>query len=144
MWTGMVSVDRGMANFFTHLKIVESSKPILCAGNIFIEYHPYSKKGTHILWPEEFKESLNNHSEPTGPPDNKPWRPFCSRDDFEFTNIVHDAALNQTQTERLIKFIRCCQDTPGSFMLHNYSDLKTSLENTSKLLTPVIIFQSAS
>lgn len=111
----------------------------LNAGDILIEYHPHSKKGTCILNPEEFKESLNNFSEATEPLDAEPWRPFRSREDFEFADLVHDATLNQTQIKRFIKLIKRCQDVPGSFTLQSYSDLKDSLDNASKLLTPVTI-----
>lgn len=107
------------------------------AGDILIEYHPHSGKVTRILSPEEFKESLGDRSEPTDQPDDEPWRPFRSREDFEFADFVHDAALNRTQIEWLMKFVQHCQDTPGSFTLRNYNDLKSLLEDASKLLTPV-------
>ena len=82
------------------------------AGNILIEYHPHSGKITRILSPEEFKESLGDYLEPMDQPDDEPWRPFRSREDFEFADLVHDAALNQTQIEWLMKFVQHCQDMP--------------------------------
>ena len=109
------------------------------AGDIVIKYHPHSGKGDHILSPEEFKVSLNNDPEPTKPLDDKPWLPFRSREDFEFVELIRDALLNQTQVEKLIKLIRHCQDTPGSFTFSNFGDLKDSLEGAHKLLTPVTI-----
>ena len=112
----------------------------LNTGDIVIEYHDRSGRAPRILSSEEFKRSLNNDSEPTAPPDDKPWRPFHSREEFEFAELVNDAKLNKTQTERFIKLIRRCQDTPGSFTFNNQNDLKNSLENASKLLTPVIIY----
>ena len=80
-------------------------------------------------------------AEPTEPPDDEPWRPFRSRDDFEFAEFVHDTALNQSQIDQLIKFIRR-QDKSGSgsFTLQNYNDLKDVLERASKLLTSVTTF----
>ena len=112
-------------------------------GDIVIEYHPRSGRDTQILSPGEFKESLSDRSEPTELPDDEPWRPFRSREDYEFAELVHDAALNRTQTERLIKLLRRCQDSPGSFTLQNYNDLKNLLESASKLLTPVTISSSS-
>ena len=71
------------------------------------------------------------------PADDEPWLPFHARGDFEFTELVHDVALNRPQIERLIKLIQRCQNTPGSLTFRRYSDLKASLEEASKLLTPV-------
>ena len=82
------------------------SAQTLNAGDIVIEYHPHSKRDTRILSPEEFKASLSDDLEPTKPPDDEPWRPFHSREDFEFAELVRDAALNQTQIDRLIKLVQ--------------------------------------
>lgn len=84
--------------------------------------------------------SLTDKSEPTEPPDNEPWRPFNSRTDFEFAEFVHGTALNRTQIDKLIGIIRRCQDAPNSFTFKNHKDLKGSLEDASKLLTPVTTF----
>ena len=120
------------------------SAQTLNAGDIVIEYHPHSERDTCILSPEEFKASLSYDSEPTKPPDDEPWRPFHSREDFKFAELVCNAALNQTQIDRLIKLVQCYQDTgPGSFTFCGYDDLKTLLENASKLLTPVTILPSS-
>ena len=108
-------------------------------GDIVIEYHPRSGRDTQILSPNKFKESLSNHSEPTEPPDDEPWHPFCSREDYKFAELMHNAVLNQTQTKWLIKLLWHCQDSLGSFMLQNYNDLKNLLESARKLLTPVTI-----
>lgn len=119
--------------------LTESSLRIPKAGEIVIEYHPHSKRGTRVVSAEEFKQSLKNNSEPTGPPDNEPWRPFRSREDFKFADFVHDAALNRPQIERLIDLIQRCQNTPGSLTFNKYNDLKESLESASRILTPVTI-----
>ncbi|KAF9783985.1 hypothetical protein BJ322DRAFT_1007764 [Thelephora terrestris] len=105
-------------------------------GDIKIEYHPHSGKGTHILSSDEYRESFRDHSEPTPPDDDRPWLPFSSQEDFEFTEFVHDAALNQKQINRLIKLIRTCQKEPNKFTFRNFKDMRASLDNASKLLTP--------
>lgn len=107
------------------------------AGDIVIEYHPHSGKDNRILSPEEFKGSSNDDLEPMEIPDDEPWRPFHSREDYEFAELVHDASLNRTQIDKFIKFIRRCQETPGSFTFRNHGDLKDSLDDASRLLTPV-------
>ena len=120
--------------------LIGSSMQIPNAGDIVIEYHPHSKRGTRIISSEEFKASLGDNLEPSGPPDSEPWHPFHSREDFEFAEIVHDAALNRGQIERMIKLIQSCQDKPGKFTFESHNDLKLTLESTSKLLTPVTIY----
>ena len=106
-----------------------------------IKYHPHSEKDVRTLSPEEFKEFLNHRPDPiVGPVDDQPWQPFSTREDFDFAELVHDAKLNRPQIERLIKLIRHCQDIPGSFTLHKYSDLKKALDRSSNLLTKVTAF----
>ena len=75
-----------------------------------------------------------------GPPDEEPWLPFHSREDFEFAEIVHDAAMNQSQINALIKLIHKCQENPGSFTLGNCDELKSSWDKASDLLTGVSMF----
>ena len=108
-------------------------------GDIAIEYHPHSGRRTRVVSAEEFKETLNNQPDPTILPDDEPWLPFSSREDFDFVELVHDAKLNQKQTKRLINLINHCQTSLGSFTLHNYNNLRSSLEHVSKLLTNVRI-----
>ena len=90
------------------------------------------------MTPEEFKQGMNQASS-MGPPDEKPWLPFHSKEDFEFAEIVHKAAMNQSQANALIKLIHHCQKNPGSFTLGNYDEVKNTWETASKLLTKVSI-----
>ena len=91
---------------------------------------------------DEFKEGLNEAGS-IEPPDEEPWRPFHSREDFEFAEIVHDAAMNQSQIDALIKFIHRCRGSPGKFTLSNFHDLRQSWEDSSALLTGVSALSSA-
>lgn len=100
-----------------------------------IEYHPHSERPTRIVSPEEFKKMFNDQPDPTAPPDDEPWHPFSTREDFDFAELVHDTKLNQKQIERFIDIINRCQKSPGSFTMRNHNDLKGSLEKASKLLT---------
>ena len=130
-----LTLDLGATNRF-----VGSGNQTPENGDIKIEYHPHSSKGTHILSSDEYRESFHDHSEPTPPEDDRPWLPFSSREDFEFTKFVHDVALNQKQINRLIKLIRTCQKEPNSFTFCNFKDMRASLDDASKLLTPVTTF----
>ena len=131
------------ADQFAHLRDVPigSGARTLRDGDIVIEYHPHSEKGTRILGPQEFKDSLNHHSDPiVAPADDQPWQPFSTREDFDFAELIHDAKLNRKQTERLIKLIQRCQDAPGSFTLQKYNDLQKVLSRAANLLTQVTTF----
>ena len=114
------------------------SSNALQPGDIQITYHPHSKKDVKIMKPEEFKQGMNQASS-MGPPDEEPWLPFHSRQDFEFAEIVHGAAMNQSQIKALIKLIHHCQENPGSFTLKDYDEVKKSWERASNLLTGVSI-----
>ena len=103
-----------------------------------IEYHPHSERPARILTPEEFKGVSDHNPDPTAPPDDEPWRPFSTREDFDFAELAHDTKLNQKQIERLIDIFNRCQKSPGPFTIRKHSDLKYSLEEASKLLTNVI------
>jgi hypothetical protein len=108
-------------------------------GDIQITHHPRSNKDTQTMGREEFRKQVNV-SEPTGPPLKEPWLPFRSREDFEFAEIVHDAAMNQSQIDNLIKFFQHCEQNPGKFTLNNCQDLKKSWQESSALLTNVSAF----
>lgn len=109
-------------------------------GDIKIEYHPKSGMAPRVVSSEEYKASLVDESDPTSPPDDEPWLPFKSREDFEFAELAHDAALNRPQIERMIKLFQRCQKMPGPLTFKKYNDLKESLEKASSILTPVTIY----
>ena len=111
-------------------------------GDILITYHPCSKRDARVMGCEEFKEGLNKAGS-IEPPEEEPWHPFCSREDFEFAEIVHDVAMNQSQIDALIKFTRHCQGNPGKFTLNSFHDLRKSWEDLSMLLTGVSTLSSA-
>ena len=139
-WTLAVSANRTINPMdLLTLWLVDPGVQVPNAGDIVIEYHDHSERERCIISSEEFKRSLKDESELTETVDDKPWLPFRSREDFEFAELVNDAALNRPQIDKLIKLIQQCQKNPDSFTLRNHSDLKGSLESASKLLTPVII-----
>ena len=69
-------------------RLTGSGERVPEVGDITIKYHPHSKKDTRVLSAEEYKASLVDNSEPTKPPDDKPWLPFQSREDFEFAELI--------------------------------------------------------
>jgi hypothetical protein len=113
-----------------------SALPAFQYGDVQIEYHPHSKRGVTVMGREEFKQAVNNaHS--MEPPIKELWLPFRSREDFDFADIAHDAAMNQSQIDDLIKLFHRCQQDPGKVTLKNYQDLRRSWDASSKILTNV-------
>ena len=71
------------------------------------------------------------------PSDEHPWRPFRSKEDFEFAELVQTAALTKDQVDRLVKLIKKCERSPGSLTFEGAQDIERSWEDASRLLTPV-------
>ena len=71
------------------------------------------------------------------PLDKEPWRPFRSREDFEFAEIAHSASLSKKQVDNLVKLIKRCEKNPGALMFEGVQDVVRSWEDASRLLTPV-------
>ena len=112
-------------------------------GDILIEYHPYSRRDSHLLSSEEYLETLNpSDADPIGPPEEEVelWHPFLSWEDFEFVELVHNMKLDRTQIQNFMNLIQCCQGDLGSFTFCKYSDLQSKMEDASKLLTKVSTF----
>ena len=64
-------------------------------------------------------------------------RPFHSKEDFEFMELVQTIALTKDQVDHLVKLIKKCKRSPGSLTFEGAQDVEHSWEDTSRLLTPV-------
>lgn len=131
MWTQGGATDKSV---YPKIGVGSSARIPNAGDSTVIEDHlQHSRRDTRTLSDsassEEPKEPPNDRSEPTETPDTESWRPFRSREDYEFAELVQHAALNRTHTERLIKLLQRCQDSPGSFTLRDYDGFKTSLES---------------
>jgi hypothetical protein len=102
-------------------------------NNIKVEYHPHSGLPTRVEPLNKYRERERNRPVV----DREPWKPFRTRSDFEFAEIALEAALNQAQTDTLIKFVRRCISKPTSFTLNNHSELCQMWELASNKLTAV-------
>ncbi|KAG2132824.1 uncharacterized protein EDB93DRAFT_1242892 [Suillus bovinus] len=67
------------------------------------EFHPHSGRETLLQTFEEFGVASEALKAP--PADEKPWHPFRSRGDFEFSEIALEAALNKGQVDKLLSLI---------------------------------------
>ncbi|THH27127.1 hypothetical protein EUX98_g7061 [Antrodiella citrinella] len=105
--------------------------------DIKVEYHPKSGRPTTIHPFEEFKRDVQQEQDI--PPSSEPWKPFQSRADFEFAEIVLQASLNTRYTDALIKLIRRVRDEQAKFTFTSHSDLKRSFETAALTHTAVSI-----
>ncbi|THH15034.1 hypothetical protein EUX98_g9526 [Antrodiella citrinella] len=102
--------------------------------DIKVEFHPNSQRPTkHYCF-----EDYGHHTplEPQLEADERPWRPFRSRGDFEFAEITLQAGLNNPQTDALIKLINRIIEGESKFTLRSHSELKRTWEDAADLHTP--------
>jgi hypothetical protein len=68
------------------------------------------------------EQSANIHN-PTPETSDAPWKPFRSLSEFEFTEVVLEAALNKNQVDELLKIVHRCIKGEDSFNLQSHNDL---------------------
>ncbi|KAG1824182.1 hypothetical protein EV424DRAFT_1471936 [Suillus variegatus] len=91
-------------------------------------YHPSAGREPLLQTFEEF--GVNSHPEEELPVDEEPWRPFCSRGDFEFAEIALNAALNKSQIDALLALI--------GRISRGESRLRKAWEHTAAQVTPFV------
>ncbi|KAI5985055.1 hypothetical protein EDD15DRAFT_2390223 [Pisolithus albus] len=64
-----------------------------------------------------------------------PWYPFQSRLDFEFAELVLEAALNKEQVNRFLKLMKSVRSTSEAFTLNEYNDLQNTWKAASHRMT---------
>ncbi|KAI0030092.1 hypothetical protein K488DRAFT_54986 [Vararia minispora EC-137] len=102
--------------------------------DIRTEYHPRSGRDTETVHFDDYgrKQTL---SEPV--PAAKPWKPsFKTREDFELAEIMLEACVNETLTDRLLKIFQSCAEDRGKVTFRSYSDVKQAWEHASTRLAP--------
>ena len=109
------------------------------------EYHPRSGIPTKIERFEEFRQK-RQAAGPTSRDDvltdPQPWRPFKTRTDFEFAELVHEANLSKKKVKRMIRIIRRVSQSP-EFTLKTYEDIKEKWESAAKQHTVVSALSSS-
>lgn len=99
------------------------------------EYHPHSSRPTTI---ERF--SVYGHrSETQWSPiiDGDPWHPFTCREDFEFAELAHKAALNKDHTNELLNLIWRIAEGHTKFTFKSHAEVTTAWARASSQMTPV-------
>ncbi|KAG2074347.1 hypothetical protein BDR04DRAFT_976913, partial [Suillus decipiens] len=97
------------------------------------EYHPRSGCPTLFQAFDEFRVLPEAQQVPI---DEKPWHPFRSRADFEFSEIALDAALNKSQIDAPLNLILCISQGHAEITLKNEADLSKAWDNAAAELTP--------
>jgi hypothetical protein len=68
----------------------------------------------------------------------RPWRPFRTKLDFEVAEVMLDAHMNGSQTERMLSIIHEAILNPESFTLANAKDLSTIWDAARETRTEMV------
>ena len=94
--------------------------------DIKIVYHPHSGKPDEIFHLDDYNSSLPR---PTNiPMEEKPWRPFRTRTDFEIAELILATHMNKDQTTNFLKLLHEIADDPKCFTIANKKDLDNTWE----------------
>jgi hypothetical protein len=99
------------------------------------EYHP---KSGHPTVYESFS-AFASKPPPPPIPDHEPWKPFISREDFEFAEITHAATMSKELTDKLLHLVWKITggQTETDFSLKNHADINAAWAHAAPQLTPV-------
>lgn len=113
-----------------------SPRPQFEEDDIQVQYHPNSQRPTQVF---HFEDYGHGPGAPTvvPPVEPEPWYPFRTRIDFEFAELVLEAALTHQQMDRLFDLVR--RTKSEQFMLWNRKDVRDTWDAASFKLTPVCI-----
>ncbi len=90
--------------------------------DIKVQYHPNSHCQDAYFRFAEYTSSLPKAE--SLPVDPEPWKPFRSRLDFEFAELMHETNMNTHHKEVLIQLVQKCIADPKLFTLNNVKDLE--------------------
>ncbi|KAI0814934.1 hypothetical protein BC629DRAFT_1279974, partial [Irpex lacteus] len=99
--------------------------------DIRVEYHPGAgMKPSTIVYPFDQYRQVRPEVDFASTLD-EPWRPFQTRGDFEFAEIVHESRMSHAATERLLKLIRGVQTGEVELTFNSQSDVRRAWEKAS-------------
>jgi len=103
--------------------------------DIRIEYHPNSGREPETFAFEDFVRAVPDSVPPVDP---DPWKPFRTREDFEFTQLALDSAMSKAQVNEMIGLIhRCTKGEKSCFTLSSYDEMHKTLAVASERLPKV-------
>ncbi|KAI0796362.1 hypothetical protein BC629DRAFT_1734435 [Irpex lacteus] len=99
--------------------------------DIRVEYHPDIRpRRPTIVYPfEQFSQQRPKAD--FAPSLEEPWRPFATRVDFEFAELVHESRMSQGAIERLLKLVRDVQTGEGELTFDSHSDVRRAWDHAS-------------
>lgn len=110
----------------------------LKCDDIKMEYHPRLNLRPKLFRWEEFKRHWNRPSDlDPSASDEEPWKPFNSRDDFDFAELCLLAGLKQDQVELLLGFIKKAASGDSSLTFKKYKDVEAAWQMAALTGTPV-------
>ena len=102
------------------------------------EFHPKSGRPTTVNSFSTFDRSHDQPpNQPIGDDKSKPWHPFQTLEDFEFSELAHQAALNKDQTNRLLALIQRVSKGEVKVTLESHRDVSEAWKRAAKMMTPV-------
>ncbi|KIK76187.1 hypothetical protein PAXRUDRAFT_18386 [Paxillus rubicundulus Ve08.2h10] len=104
-------------------------------GEFRTEYHPHSGRPPVTQTYEEFGACSTIYIKPT---DEAPFCPFQTHGDFQFVEIVLNAALNKAQVDALLDLIDRVAKGAAKVMLKNEAELCKACDNVVAKLTPFL------
>ena len=98
------------------------------------EYHPSTNREPEVFSFDTYQSILPTVTPPVDP---KPWLPFKTREDFEFSEIALDAAMTKAQVDATIDLLHRCIKGKGKFTLSNCDEMCWTLKVASERLPKV-------
>jgi len=128
----------GLDDIASHFPAPGPSSASVQPDSFKTEFHPKSGRPPTVDTFSTFDRS--QHQPPNQPIDadnSKPWHPFQTLEDFEFSEIAHQAALNKDQTNKLLALIRRISKGEAKLTLESHRDVSEAWKCAAKMMTPV-------
>jgi len=106
--------------------------------DIRTDYHPHSGRPSRVEPFATFKRGVQSFKLPDIP--GPPWAPFMSREDFDFADLVAEAALSESQIDTAVKLILRILET-RNFSYRTVGDVRRVLDYTAGLRTSVSMYR---
>ncbi|KIK18210.1 hypothetical protein PISMIDRAFT_109892 [Pisolithus microcarpus 441] len=100
-------------------------------------FHPKSGHPTMVDSFSTFDRSQGRtQNQPMVDDNSQPWHPFQTHEDFEFSEIAHQAALNKDHMNKLLSLIQRIAKGEAKFTLQSHHDITEAWKCAAKLMTP--------
>ncbi|KAI5996963.1 hypothetical protein EDD15DRAFT_2528643 [Pisolithus albus] len=131
--TSMAGIPDGPDHFSVPAPVSANIQP----DSFKTKFHPKSGRATTVDSFSTFDRSQGRtQSQPIVDDDSQPWHPFQTREDFEFSEIAHQAALNKDLTNKLLSLIQWIAKGEAKFTLQSHHDVTEAWKCAAKLMTP--------